>query len=46
VFVDNMDLLSAHTIENRRLTGVAFFPRNELGVSAYDSDEVSLFMSD
>lgn len=42
---DNMDLLSAHVVENRKLTGVAFLPRDEIGVSAYDSDEVILFSS-
>lgn len=44
--VENMDLLSSHIVDNRRLTGVAFLPHNEVGVSAYDCDEVAVFISD
>lgn len=43
---DDMSLLSAHVLDNRRLTGVAFLPRGEVGVSAYDHDDLSLFVSD
>jgi len=43
---ENMDLLSSHVVENRRLTGVAFLPHSEVGVSAYDCDEVSVFIAD
>ena len=43
--IDNMDLLSSHLVDNRKLTGVAFFPRNDIGVSSYDYDEVALFSS-
>lgn len=40
---DCMDLLSTHVLENQKLTGVSFLPRNCLGVSSYDSDDIALF---
>jgi len=41
--LDNFDLLSGHIVEHRKLTGVAFFPHDDIGVSAYDFDDIALY---
>jgi len=38
-----MDLLSTCTVENKKLTGVAFINDDQIGVVAYDDDEVTIY---
>ena len=38
-----MDLLCSSHVENRKLTGVAFLNDDQIGVVAYDDDEVTVF---